>query len=37
MTFSERLDLSEPKAALQTASMDKDLRNSLWNVLTLVL
>lgn len=33
--FSERLGLAQPKAVLQTSSMDDDLRNSLWNVLSL--
>lgn len=36
MSFSERLGLSQPKSVLQTASMDAELRNGLWNVLHVV-
>lgn len=33
--FSERLGIQQPKSVLQVASMDDELRNGLWNVLTL--
>jgi len=34
MLFSQRKDLKPVKSVVQTDSMDDDLRNGLWNVLT---
>lgn len=33
MKFSERIRKGQQKVAVQLDSMDKELRNSLWNVL----
>lgn len=35
--FSERIGLNQPKSKIQLNSIDKDLRNSLWNILLLYL
>ena len=37
MRFSERIGKKEPKFAIQLDSMDKELRNGLWNVITFFL
>src|ERR1700722_19891521 len=37
LTFSQRMGLTPVRKAIQVDSMDDDLRNSLWNVLTVSL
>ncbi len=32
--FTERIGKKNPKVAIQIESMDKDLRNGLWNIFT---
>lgn len=36
MTFSERMGLTEARTALQVDDMDEALRNSIWNILDML-